>query len=284
MVVDAGPDFDETDIGPNLCWLTLGQLHRLLLEDNLVNMDARTVLSCLPFLDSDVPEGDLASAVARSSSGRDGGLHTPSEILSWITTNQVTHDIRTTLIPLRDITQWRRSDYAIEHESERYFRLIGVDIQADDREVASWMQPLLEPCGIGVVALLVKRVCGVMHALVNARVEPGFLDVVELAPTVQCNPENYAHLPDENQPPFLDVVLGSSPEQLLFDVELSEEGGRFHQARSRYLIIEVGDEIGAATPADFRWLTLHQITGLLQYSHYLNVQARTLVACLRALG
>jgi oxidase EvaA len=36
-------------------------------------------------------------------------------------------------------------------------------------------------------------------------------------------------------------------------------------------------------PPDYRWLTLHQLAGLLQHSHYVNVQARTLVACLQGL-
>jgi oxidase EvaA len=70
---------------------------------------------------------------------------------------------------------------------------------------------------------------------------------------------------------------------VLFDAEMSEEGGRFYHSRSRYMIIEVGDDYPDQEPDGFRWATVPQITWLLQHRHYLNVQARSLIACLRAL-
>ncbi len=46
MIVEVTEDVEVRD---GFCWVTIGQLHRLLGEHDLVNMDARTVLSCLPF-------------------------------------------------------------------------------------------------------------------------------------------------------------------------------------------------------------------------------------------
>ncbi|VVJ20746.1 2 [Amycolatopsis camponoti] len=258
MVVEVGP---EVEAGEDFQWLTLGQLHRLLHLDNVVNMDARTVLSCLP------AAPDTA-----------GSLHTTAEVLSWITRMHTEHELVTEPVPLREIEHWHRTDTAIAHESGRFFSVVAVDVQAGCREVGSWQQPLLEPHGAGIVALLVKRFEGVVHALINARVEPGYLDVVELAPTVQCVPENYGHLP-----PYVDLVRARRPERTWFDVEFSEEGGRFYDARSRYVILEVDDGFSVRPDGQFQWLTLSQLTVLLQHRHYLNVQARTLVAALRAL-
>ncbi|MEU0533911.1 NDP-hexose 2,3-dehydratase family protein [Amycolatopsis tolypomycina] len=264
MVVAVGP---EVEAGDDFRWLTLGQLHRLLHLDNVVNMDARTVLSCLP-------------AVVDPAAG---SLHTTAEVLSWITRMRTEHELVTERVPLREIERWHRTDTAIAHESGRFFSVVAVDVQAGSREVASWQQPLLEPHGTGIVALLVKRFDGVLHALINARVEPGYLDVVELAPTVQCVPENYRHLPAGSMPPYVDLVRARRPERTWFDVELSEEGGRFHDARSRYVILEVDEGFPVRPDGQFQWLTPSQLTVLLQHRHYLNVQARTLVAALRAL-
>ena len=160
---------------------------------------------------------------------------------------------------------------------------MGVNVRAGHREVAQWCQPLVEPVGIGVNAFLVKRVDGVLHALVHARVQPGYLDVTELGPTVQATPGNYTWLPPEARPRHLDEVLAAAPESIRFDSLLSEEGGRFHHARNRYLVIEVDPDHAPAPGPDFRWLTLHQLAGLLRHSHYVNVEARTLIACLHSL-
>ena len=82
-----------------------------------------------------------------------------------------------------------------------------MSVQAGNREVAGWTQPLFEPRGLGVVAFLTRKIDGVPHVLVHARVEGGFLDTVELGPTVQCTPEQLRPPPASDRPPFLDEVL-----------------------------------------------------------------------------
>ncbi|OHV32919.1 NDP-hexose 2,3-dehydratase [Parafrankia colletiae] len=283
---------DEVPLLDGFRWLTLGQLHRLLAEDDIVNMDSRTVLSCLPFaavqLATTFPAAvdSLQTAVLRSSSQEEAGRHPTGEILSWVTDARTRNQVRAQRIPLADVTSWRHTATAIEHEAGLFFRVIGVDVRTGHREVASWTQPMIEPVGTGIVAFLVTRFGGVLHALVHARVEPGYFDVVELAPTVQCNEENYGWLPAAARPRFLDRVLAARPEEILFEAALSEEGGRFYHALNRYLIIELDAGAGAAldTGPDHRWLTLHQLVGLLRHSHYVNVQARSLVACLHSLA
>ncbi len=276
----------EVEEHADFCWLTLGQLHELLMVDNLVSMDARTVLACMPHATG--PAGptvgtDLADTIARSADATQGSLHSTAEILSWITTRRAQHELTTSLMPLRDVEGWHRSDDAISHERGVHFSVVAVNVDTNSREVGSWTQPLIQPHGTGVIALFVQRFGGVLHALVNARVEPGHLGAVELAPTVQYTPENYAHLPPEGQPPFVDLLHRRRAEQVLFDVELAEEGGRFLHAQNRYLVVELDEDLPPYARPDFRWMTLHQLTGLLQHSHYVNVQSRTLVACLRGL-
>jgi dTDP-4-dehydro-6-deoxy-alpha-D-glucopyranose 2,3-dehydratase len=285
MVVEVAPD-DELEVGDDFCWVTLGQLAGLLREPNLVNMDARTVLSCLPHRLLPGPawtDGSLEAAIARSSDGTRGGRHATAEILSWITGSQASHEGGAELVGLNDVDRWTRGVDAISHDTGAFFSVVGVDVTANAREVRSWSQPLIAPHGVGEVALLVCRISGVLHALIHARVEPGFLDVVELAPTVQCTPESYETLGAGTLPPFTDVAMAASANQTLYDCELSEEGGRFLHARSRYRVIEVDEAVGAGHP-DYRWTTLAQLTDLLRFSHYLNVQLRTLVAVLRGLG
>jgi oxidase EvaA len=287
MIVEVTEDVDVLD---GFCWVTVGQLHRLLGEHDLVNMDARTVLSCLPFSSAGIASiftfgvDDFETSVMRSFSEDYGSLHSAGEVLSWITDAKTENTVRTTPIPLGETTRWHRSDDAIGHESGLFFEIVAVDVRAGNREVGGWTQPMIAPCGTGLIAFLVKRIAGVLHVLVNARVEPGYLDVIELAPTVQCDPRNYRGLPAEARPQFLDEVEAAPASAVRFDTILSEEGGRFYRAQNRYLVVEVGAGEHEQVPADFRWLTVHQLTALIRYSHYVNVQARSLVACLHSLS
>ena len=283
MVVEVTGEVEDHE---DFVWLTLGQVQQLLTIDDLVNMDARTVLSCIPYAvhgAGDPDDDEFTTALRRSVEPDSAPLHGTGDILSWITEARSLFDLRAERIPLHDVRGWHRTAEDISHDEGKHFSVMAVSVQASNREVVGWTQPLLAPHGTGVVCFLTKKIDGVLHVLVHARVEAGYLDIVELAPTVQCTPENYQHLDVGDHPPYLNHVLTAPPEQIRFDAVQSEEGGRFYHAQNRYLIIEVGDEFPVQAPTDYRWLTVHQITGLLRHSHYLNVQARTLVACLHGL-
>ena len=302
MIVEITGDIEVAD---GFCWLTLGQLHALMSVPDLVNMDARTVLACMPFAGAELtsalaaalitePSGEPSSApftasssafraaLVRSCDPGEAGPHTMGEVLSWITDVRTRTDLRVRLVPLDEVRGWRRTDETISHETGRYFDVVGVSVEAGGREVGRWDQPMIEPVGTGVVAFLVGEIDGVLHALVHARVEPGCADVAELAPTVQCIPESYDHLPAEARPPFLDEVLGAGPERVRFETILSEEGGRFRSARNRYLIVHTDEAAGIDHP-EYRWLSVHQLGELLRHSFYLNIQARSLLFCLTTL-
>lgn len=265
MIVEA---HGEVPLLDDYCWLTLGRIGELLHRDNVVNMDSRTVLACLPFAD-----------------GEPAALHSDTELLSWITAERSRHEVRARPMPLGSVSGWVRGTDTIEHEHGRYFRVVAVSVEAGNREVGSWTQPLFEPRGLGVTAFLMRRIGGVPHVLAHARVEGGFLDTVELGPTVQYTPGNYAHLDRAERPPFLDLVRSAEPRRIRYEAVHSEEGGRFLRAESRYLVLEVDDtQVPLDPPPGYRWVTPGQLTALVRHGHYVNVQARTLLACLNAMG
>ncbi|MFB7560406.1 NDP-hexose 2,3-dehydratase family protein [Streptomyces brevispora] len=263
--VDAGVPVQVHD---GFAWLTLGQIVELLCLDNVVNMDARTVLASAP----------MAAEEA-------GALTSDAELLAWFTGERARQDVRTRRMPLREISGWRRDTHSIRREDERFFRVVAVSVKGAGREVRGWTQPIIEPVGPGLVAFAYRMFDGLPHVLVHARVEGGFLDTAELAPTVQCVPSNYAHLPDGQRPAFLDLMLNPSPERIRYSTVHSEEGGRFLDAESRYLIVETDE---ATTPAEappgFHWVSTGQLNWLAGHSRYVNVQARTLLAVLTTAG
>jgi oxidase EvaA len=254
---------DDVPVWDDFCWLTLGQIAELMHEDETINMNARSVLSCLPYHDTAL-----------------GALFSDVQLLSWFTNERSRHDVRAHRIPLTDVCDWKQGVEAIEHEDGRYFKVLAVAVKGSNRERISWTQPVLESVGPGVVAFLVREIDGVSHVLVHARVDGGFLDTVEMAPTVQCTPRNYAHLPEENRPPFLDYVLDAPPSRIRYEAIHSEEGGRFLSVRARYLAVEADETVDP--PPGYAWATPAQLTTLTRHGHYVNVEARTLLACIYA--
>lgn len=266
-------------------WLTLGEIFQLLRKPNMINMDARTVLSCLPLAfpvpPSDQP--DFPAALRTSMAGESPALMSLAEGRSWLTGRKSGYTLTTHQIPLNAVPDWERDSDEIRHRDGRYFTLLGVDVHATNREVASWCQPLLAPRGLGLVAFVARRIDGVLHVLAHADLRPGYRDTVELGPTVQCTPDNFVDAPPGRRPLYLDLVV-SGTGRVRYDVLQSEEGGRFFHAVTRHMVVEVDEDFPLAAPADYAWLTLAQLRSMVAASYQVNVEARSLLLCLHAMA
>lgn len=275
---------EEVPVYEDFCWMTLGQIKELMQYDNLVNMDTRTVISGIDFTEytcdtetqkqmSDLGRGMMRSALVKS------GVRTMHEVLSWLTNLKASYDLFVQSVPLNQLTEWQCRDTEIVRHDQKYFRVLGVRVHIDNREVRSWCQPLVQPMQQGLCAFVVKNINGVLHFLVQAKLECGNLDVFELAPTVQCLTGNIFN--GAIKPPFTDYVLNAKPEQVIFDTLQSEEGGRFYHEQNRNMLIVANDEFPTELPATYQWLTLGQINDFLRYNNYLNIQARSLIAAIK---
>ncbi|WP_119728821.1 NDP-hexose 2,3-dehydratase family protein [Thermomonospora amylolytica] len=274
---------DDVPVGEDFCWLTLGQIRRLLRRRNVINMDARSVLGCLPIAaPASGPDGEDGFDGALWRSVERGGAHTMTEVLSWFTGRKCAEELSARLVPLNSLRGWRRDAERIFPEEHGNFSIVGVRVHARTREVHSWKQPLLAPHGLALAGLVVRRIGGTLHALVRAEVLPGHRDTVELGPTVRFMMSDHAGTPADRRPEFLDYLL-SAREGVRYDVVQSEEGGRFLHAETRYLIVEAGDDFPRQVPPDFMWLTVGQLLALQRYSYHLGIETRTLLFCLNNL-
>lgn len=282
---------DDVQLNGDYCWLTLGQIKSLMKIDNIVNMDTRTVISGLSYSEyfGGLSFYDFNKAIDKysiSEIGRDlfisesasSGYQTINEILFWLSKLKSKYELKVNQVPLRSVDGWEIGEYEIVRPDRQFFRVFGVEVVIDNREVTSWHQPLVEPMQEGICAIFFKKMNGVIHFLVQAKIECGNFDVVELAPTVQCLTGPY--IDERDMVPFMSYVLNNEFKRKLFDSKQSEEGGRFYHEQNRNLVVEVNDDFPEKLPENYTWLTLWQIKELLKYNNYLNIQARSLIATL----
>jgi oxidase EvaA len=282
---------EEITINEDFAWMTLGQIKYLIGIDNLINMDTRTVISGIPLgfsntqiegilnnvddtFSSSFSKGMLLSALNKNSY-----LNTFDDIIGWFTELKCKFELNVHPIPLNKVSSWVISEDEIFHTDRKYFRIIAANIEISNREVSSWMQPLIEPAQEGLIAFIVKKINGVYHFLIQAKVECGNFDTIEMAPTVQCLTGNYKTTP-LNTLPYLDYVLNAKKEQIKIDVIQSEEGGRFYKEQNRNLIIEADENFEELLHPNFMWVSFTQLHLFLKFNNYLNIQARSLISAI----
>lgn len=267
-------------------WLTLGQIKALLHHDNIVNMDARTVVSLIPLADPDEgPDyglihdvGGFGLDVYLSFCRSDKERHTMDELMAWLTAGKARHAMRVASLDLDRLRGWTVTDTEIRHETGLYFSVIGVDVRAHTREATSWSQPLLHHDGQGLVGFLCQRHGGVLHFLARGSLEPGNRDGMEIGPTVACS-EVAARACRTCAPPLLAYFLEPGQGIVRYDAVQSEEGGRFHHFQNRYMVLELPPGQILALPDHYVWMTLGQLWRMARHGH-VNIEARNLMACL----
>lgn len=273
----------EVEVEDGFYWLTLGQIQELLCHDNTVNMDARSVLSCLPsgICGEEVSSGaacDFEQDLLVSATTRDAALYTEDEILAWLTGLKFRYECRTTTRSLDELVGWHLTEDDLRHESGEYFSVMAVAVEATGREVERWTQPLLEHPGMGLNGFVIQRIRGVLHFLVRACLYPGNRDTFDLGSTVSRS-DYVRQFERPDPPPFLDLFRDPDPRQVRYESVQSEEGGRFYHYQNRYMILEVPPEVDLDPPENFVWMTLGQVQDLVRHG-YFNIEGRNLLACL----
>jgi oxidase EvaA len=267
-------------------WLTLGQIKQLMKIDNLVNMDTRTVLSCIPFYEfteglADIMPQARDPALIRSirEEPRTGVLPL---IYRYINDYKMFTDVKRETVPLYSLEDWAAKTHG---ESEEFvcksaypFKVIFCDISIEGREVRHWGQPLFEAAGAAYFGLFTAVEGGVREFLVKARAEPGCFDRMELGPTVQTEAANSPGQEDELTRLFFHLhALGRG---ITHDVILSEEGGRFYHEQNRNVIIELDKGELEEVPDGYFWVTYRTLNRLVQINNCLNIQLRNLLSLL----
>jgi oxidase EvaA len=291
MIVEV---FGEIRLLPDFVWLTLGQIKLSLKSDNNVNMDSRSVLATIPFINTDIISGftksknyyfyheslktDIARDIFASAADAENSLLSSDEIIGWIAEMKTKYELSVKRIPLGNVVGWRFTDFSINHESGDYFSVIAVKVQAGNREVFQWTQPLIKESNLGLIGFITKKINGMMHFLIQAKVEPGSFDVIDLAPTVSCS--SYLQVLMRNErPPFLHFFDNPASERIILSTVQSEEGGRFFHFQNKNMIIQVGEDEITDVPDNYKWLTLAQLVKLIRFG-LLNVESRSLISAL----
>ncbi len=265
-------------------WMTLGQIKEMMAYDNMVNMDTRTVLSGLNIADYCSLADDFSKMSERGkdyilSATTNQNLYTINNHLSWLANLKAKYDLKVTPFPIKKMKEWELKEDEISRPDNKFFKIIGVNVTIENREVASWCQPLVQPMQEGICAYIIKKINGVYHFLVQAKLECGNFDILELAPTLQCLTGAIPAQKDL-RPDFYDFIMDVPKEWIIYDVKQSEEGGRFYHEQNRNMIVEVGDDFPTKVPERYTWMTLEQIYQFLRFNNYMNIQSRSLIAAL----
>jgi len=193
-------------------------------------------------------------------------------ILTWYKAQCAKCNMKIDLIPLNECREWGFDEPtgSYVHSSGEFFRVDGLRVSnTSTREVTGgWDQPILTQVGYdgGILGLLRQRINGIPYYLVEAKVEPGNYNLVQISTTVQATFSNLKRAHKGNSTPYSEYFLETKKmgAKVMFDQWMSEDGGRLYNKRNRSMIVEIPEDLHLNIESDrYRWVTLHQLIRLV---------------------
>lgn len=111
------------------------------------------------------------------------------DFADWWAWQRDAHRFTVRRVPFAELAEWEFDPATgnLGHRSGRFFTVCGV-------RAGEEVRPIIHQPEIGVLGILVRRIGGVTHCLLQAKMEPGNVNTVQLSPTVQATRSNYTRV------------------------------------------------------------------------------------------
>jgi oxidase EvaA len=204
-------------------------------------------------------------------------------LLEWLEKKRQDPSFSAHLIGVSELESWYTEAETgnIKHQSGEFFSIEGVSItSAGLREVNDWDQPIFTQKEGGILALICRQEEGKILFLLNAKAEPGNINTLQFAPSLQATWSNLQRAHQGRSPAFADILLGEVPARLVYSALHNEEGGRFWmKTNSNQIYLVDPNEIQLTYDQDqYIWASLSQIKALALVDNVLNPFVKTIIA------
>jgi len=215
-------------------------------------------------------------SILESWANTEGNVDSTSELLLWIEElNRITF-AKVEECNIQDCIFWFYDDYYGEVLNRRrsFFSIKGMRRFEDGEFISE--QPIIIQPEIGYLGIICKEIDGVMNFLMQAKIEPGNVNCVQISPTIQATKSNFTRAHGGNIPTYFEYFMDSSMYNVIFDQIQSEQAARFYKKRNRNMIMEVTGDI--VVYPNFKWMTLGQIKKLMEIDNLVNMDTRTVLS------
>jgi dTDP-4-dehydro-6-deoxy-alpha-D-glucopyranose 2,3-dehydratase len=215
----------------------------------------------------------------------DNQIHKLDYIINWFNKKREESDMIVEEIGVKNLEKWNINEKTgnLSHNSKGFFEIIGIKVSNTfDREVGKegWTQPMIAKNPGGILGILMKKINGVPHYLLQAKAEPGNIGKLQLSPTLQATTSNLLKAHGGKQPLFAEYFDESNNPKIIYAKWQSEDGGRFHLKSNYNMIVEIDKNEELDIPDYFIWITLYQIKQLLKIENFIGPHVRGIISYL----
>lgn len=213
---------------------------------------------------------------------KEGNINTTQSIFEWIKKQKENVEVKIRESSIEESNFWFYDDYngEVTNRKRSFFSIKGV--RRFEHNVLVLEQPIIVQPEIGYLGIICKKINGIYNFLMQAKVEPGNINYVQISPTIQATKSNFTRVHGGRMPLYFHYFEDASKYKIIYDQIQSEQSSRFLKKRNRNIILAVEEDIPVYE--NYIWMTLGQIKELMKYDNLINMDTRTVISGLPLSG
>ena len=184
-------------------------------------------------------------------------------VSKWLSNQRRKQQLTVKKIDLSKLTKWVYGKKEIYHKSKRFFKIAGIRIYSNLYNKKKWDQPIIVQNEIGILGII-KNVKTNKY-LLQAKVEPGNINKIQISPTVQATRSNYSRIHGGKTIPYLKYFKKKNKN---FSLQ-TEQAFRYFNKKNSNIITFVSKKIDL--DQKFRWFSKIEILNLLKEKNLINM-------------
>ena len=185
------------------------------------------------------------------------------KIKNWLNKEKQKHKLNVKITELSNLKNWTFNNKIIAHNSGKFFKIIGLKIHTNFFK-NNWDQPIIVQNEIGILGIIKNN--SSKKYLLQAKMEPGNKNKLQLSPTVQATKSNYKQVHGGKKVPYLKFFLNKNKKNIM---NQSEQGFRYLNKFNSNILINIDDKLKLLP--SFFWFSLKELDNLIKKKNILNM-------------
>jgi len=189
---------------------------------------------------------------------------------NWINKKKKNLKIISNKISLSKCHNWIIKEDIIYHKTKKFFKIIGIKVY-NNFSKKNWDQPIIVQNEIGILGLIYNE--QKKKYLLQAKVEPGNINKIQLSPTVQATKSNYSRVHKGKQIPYLKYFFNKKN---IYKSNQTEQGGRYLNKLNSNILFKSQEKIKVLP--NFRWFKKSDIKKLIKTKNMIHMDTMSVLS------
>jgi oxidase EvaA len=185
--------------------------------------------------------------------------------------------MKNNIISVKKIKNWNWVNNGLFHYSNNFFSIRPIIFKSNIKEINNLQMPLIIQKEHGILGIIKKKINKIDKYLLQAKIEPGNINKIQLSPTVQATKSNYEKVHGGKNTRYLNFFL-KNKFKIISKFKLSEQGSRFFKKKNyNYLLDSLNYRI--IKKKNYIWISKNDLIKASKKDNFLNMDTMSIISC-----